>query len=120
MDTYLFILYLITILGSLILLGGFLFYFGIRPQTRNLVAQSKALQLKINQFKNELPDFKENSTSIVGDALGNIGIEGILNELGIDSKIVNNPLVKGLIEKYAPRVLEQLSKKKDEGPPGFL
>ncbi len=33
-----------------------------------------------------------------------------MEELGIDPGLLKNPLVKGLVEKYAPRVLEQIGK----------
>jgi hypothetical protein len=45
----------------------------------------------------------------VASALGDIGIEGIMGELGIDPKLLNNPLVKGLIDRYAPKLIERLS-----------
>jgi hypothetical protein len=32
-----------------------------------------------------------------------------MGELGIDPKLLNNPLVKGLIDKYAPKLIERLS-----------
>ena len=64
----------------------------------------------MGNIKRNFPELMEKRGELVASGLGDIGITGILDELGIDSKILNNPLVKGLVEKYAPRVLEQLSK----------
>lgn len=38
-----------------------------------------------------------------------------MNELGIDPGILKNPLVKGLIDKYAPRLIEKLGEKGQQG-----
>ena len=74
-----------------------------------LKAEAK-LRLKLNEatsyFKGEsekVPDFLQKS-------IGSIGIDGIMAELGIDPALLNNPLVKGLIDKYAPKLIERLSK----------
>ena len=67
-------------------------------------------------FKQQYPEIEQKRGDIVASGLGDIGIEGIMNELGIDPGILKNPLVKGLIEKYAPRVIEQVSKGKQEQP----
>ena len=75
-----------------------------------LVEQTKKLRAEINRMPKEVLEFTRNPSEGIGSALGDIGIEGIMNELGIDPGLLKNPLVKGLIEKYAPRVLEQLSK----------
>jgi len=78
--------------------------------TNKLVNISNKLRSQIANFKQEYTMFEGKSEGIVKGALGDIGLEGIMGELGIDPKILNNPLVKGLIDKYAPKVLEQLSK----------
>lgn len=75
-----------------------------------LMKESRNLQLKINNFRNQYPEMVNESSKYVGGALGELGIEGILSELGISPELLTNPMVKGLISKYAPRVLEQLSK----------
>jgi len=112
MDLYTFILELIAILGSLIILGGFLYLFGIKPQTKRLIEESKKLQLKVNQFKSEIGEYGGGGgEGLVKGVLGEIGVEGLMSELGIDPKLLNNPLVKGLIDKYAPRLIETLNKK---------
>jgi len=75
-----------------------------------LVEQTKKLRAEINRVPKEVLEFSRNPSENIGSAIGDIGIDGIMNELGIDPSILKNPLVKGLIEKYAPRVLEQLNK----------
>jgi len=74
-----------------------------------LIEQSQKLKSQIAKIRQDFPELEQKRSSIVADALGDIGIEGIMNELGIDPKLLNNPLVKGLIDKYAPKLLERLS-----------
>jgi hypothetical protein len=113
MDIYTFILELIALIGSLSLGGGFLFFFGIRPQTKRLLEESKKIQLKLNQVRSDMGS--EKGAGLIKDALGNVGIAGILEELDIDPGILKNPIVKGIIDRYAPRILEQMSKKGKDG-----
>jgi len=116
MDIYLFVLYLVGITGSLAILALTLWYLGIKPQTRKLIEESKKLQLKVNQFKSEIGEYGGGGgEGLVKGVLGEIGVEGIMNELGIDPKLLNNPLVKGLIDRYAPKLLEKLSKQGEGG-----
>lgn len=75
-----------------------------------LVEQTKKLRAEINRVPKEVLDFSRNPSENIGSAIGDIGIEGIMEELGIDPGLLKNPLVKGLIEKYAPRVLESMGK----------
>lgn len=75
-----------------------------------LVEQTKKLRAEINRFPKDVLEFGRNPSANIGSAIGDIGIEGIMDELGIDPGLLKNPLVKGLIEKYAPRILEQVSK----------
>lgn len=78
-----------------------------------LSQQAQKLKSQLATIKQWYPEIEQNRGSIVAKGIGDIGIEGIMDELGIDPGILKNPLVKGLIEKYAPRVIEQLSKGKD-------
>lgn len=111
MDIYTFILNLIGIIGALIIGGGFLYLFGIRPQIKRLVDESHKLQLKINNIKAEIGDYTENTgAGLVKNSIGTIGIDGLMKELGIDPSILKNPLVRGLVDRYAPKVLDVLAK----------
>jgi len=112
MDIYLFILWLVGIVGLLSISGLFLIYFGVKPQTKRLMEESKKLQLKINQIRNEVGS--GDGEKLIKGAIGDIGIEGLMDEFGIDPKLLNNPLVRGLIDKYAPRLIETLDKKGKE------
>ena len=76
-----------------------------------LVEQTKKLRAEINRFPKDALDFSRNPSEKLGSAIGDIGIEGIMEELGIDPGLLKNPLVKGLIEKYAPRILESMGGK---------
>ena len=80
-----------------------------------LVNSANKLKSQMATIKQYYPELAKESGSIVAKGLGDIGIEGILSELGIDSKIVQNPIVKGLIDRYAPKILEQLAKKQESG-----
>jgi len=83
---------------------------------RNVVANKyieseKRLRLKLNEANSYFKGDSDKVPNFIQSALGDIGVEGLMGELGIDPKILSNPLVKGLVEKYAPRIIEQLSKK---------
>lgn len=69
------------------------------------------LRLKLNEATSYFKGNTEKAPDFIQKAIGNVGIDGIMEELGIDPGILNNPLVKGLIDKYAPRLIEQLQNK---------
>jgi len=79
------------------------------------------LKTQMMNIRKDFPELKGNSKQILGNVLGDVGIDGIMKELGIDPGILKNPLVKGLVDKYAPRVLEQLAKHgtKSQGEESF-
>jgi hypothetical protein len=68
------------------------------------------LRIKLNEATSYFKGNSEKAPEFIGKAIGGLGVEGIMEELGIDAGILKNPLVRGLIDKYAPKVLEQLSK----------
>lgn len=76
-----------------------------------LIDQSNKLKSQIAKIRQDFPELSEKRSSMVAGALGDIGVEGIMEELGIDPGLLANPLVKGLIDRYAPKILDQLSKK---------
>ena len=80
--------------------------------TNKLLESERKLRSVIANFKAQYNEVAGDRGDIVKSAIGDIGIEGLMGELGIDPAILNNPMVKGLIAKYAPRVIEQLSKQK--------
>jgi len=87
------------------------------------IDQANKLKSQIAKIRQDFPELSEVRGKAVANALGDIGIEGIMNELGIDPKLLNNPLVKGLIDKYAPRLIKRLSKGgegNEQGPKGFM
>ena len=103
----------------LILIGMiFLFVLGflaVWTVFRNIISnkylkESKKLQLLINQLKKEYGELVNEPEDFIGGALGSMGVEGILNQLGVDPSILNSPLVKGIVDKYAPKLLENLNK----------
>jgi hypothetical protein len=76
---------------------------------KQLKASAK-LSAQMSNFKRNYPEFADKRSEIVASGLGDLGITGILDELGIDPKLLANPMVKGLIDRYAPKLIEQLSK----------
>ena len=95
------------------------FYLG-----NKLIDQAAKLKSQIAKIRQDFPELEQKRSSIVAGALGDIGVEGIMEELGIDPGLLKNPLVKGLIDKYAPKLIERLAKGgEDPGqqqPKGFL
>jgi len=87
-----------------------IWFIGLSSATRKLLEQTKKTHMMLARST-------QNPSEIVGRGLGDIGIEGIMNEFGIDAGILNNPLVKGLISKYAPKIIEQISKTNKGAPP---
>ena len=75
-----------------------------------LTSQAAKLKSQMANIRQTFPEIERDRGNIVAEGLSSIGIEGIMSELGIDPGILRNPLVKGLIEKYAPRIIEQVSK----------
>jgi hypothetical protein len=73
------------------------------------IAAANKLKSQMANIRQNFPELEEKKNKLVASALGDIGIEGIMGELGIDPKLLNNPLVKGLIDKYAPKLIERLS-----------
>jgi hypothetical protein len=124
MDLYTFILELILIIGTLNILAGFLYYFGIRPQTKRLIEESKKLQLKLNQIKAEMGE--DGGSGFVTGALGDVGIDGILDSIGIPAPFKS--LAKGFIDNLLkdPEKIKALADKigiklpGNEEKPGFF
>jgi hypothetical protein len=79
-----------------------------------LTAQASKLKSQMANIRQNFPELEEKKNTMVANALGDIGIEGIAEMLGIDPHIITaamkNPFVKGLIDRYAPKILEQISK----------
>lgn len=83
-----------------------------------LNAQANKLKSAMANIKQNFPELAEKRGELVASGIGDIGITGIMEELGISPDILRNPLVKGIIEKYAPRVLDQISKGVKNGGKG--
>ena len=79
-----------------------------------LVDQAAKLKSQIAKIRQDFPELERKRGEIVAGAIGDIGIEGLMGELGIDPKLLNNPLVRGLIDKYAPKLIDRLSKNTQE------
>jgi hypothetical protein len=102
------LIYIITCAFICVLTGLLLvyrYYLGNR-----LNAQANKLKSQMANIRQNFPELQEKRGELVASGLGDIGIEGILEQFNINPSILKSPIVKGLIERYAPRVLEQLSK----------
>lgn len=80
-----------------------------------LLRQADKLRNEINRIPKDYAKILREPSDIVGSAIGDMGIGGILKEFDIDPDILKNPIIRGLIDRYAPRVLEQLNKQKGGG-----
>jgi hypothetical protein len=76
-----------------------------------LLESERKLRSRIANFEANYGEIREKTPGIIGSALGDLGIESIMGELGIDPGILNNPMVRGLIKSYAPKILDQIQKK---------
>jgi hypothetical protein len=118
-----FTLYAMTILC----ISGIVFY-----SLRSLILQREIATLKkmyhdtllkINQMKNMIGEYPENPEALVSQVASNVPFADIMQQFGIDPGILKNPLVKGLVDRYAPKILEQMTKgglQKQEGVTGEL
>lgn len=105
MDLYTFIVMLTATIGLLICLGLFLYLFGVRPQIKKVMEESKKLQLKINQFSHELGEY--GPEEMVQSGLGGMGIEGLVQSLNITPELLKSiglpawalPIAEGFIAK---------------------
>lgn len=93
------------VLGGIGLLCVYRYFLG-----EKLSSQAQKLKSQIAKIRQDFPELDQKRSEIVADALGDIGINGIMDELGIDPAILKNPLVRGLIDKYAPRLMEMVAK----------
>ncbi len=94
----------ISVLMALLLI--YRYYLGNR-----LIAQSNKLKSQIANLKRDYPELEDNRRAIVGGAIGEIGIDGVLDELGIPSAI--KPLARGFIDKIAqnPEMIKGFAEK---------
>ena len=74
-----------------------------------LIDQSNKLKSQIAKIRQDFPELGEVRGKAVASAIGDIGIPALMEELGIDPGLLNNPLVKGLIARYAPKVMEKIA-----------
>jgi hypothetical protein len=107
------IIYAITMVSVCILASLLVFYRYFLGNKLN--AQADKLKSQMANIRRDFPELGRNPKEFVGSTIGDIGIQGIMEEMGIDPSLLSNPLVKGLISKYAPRILEQISKKQEQG-----
>jgi hypothetical protein len=102
-----FLYYVVTMSFVCVMTGLFLVYryfLGNR-----LTAQANKLKSQMANIKQNFPELQRERGDIVAGGLGEIGLEGIMRELDIDPSILRNPLVKGIIDRYAPKLIEKLA-----------
>lgn len=107
--TELFYYYLTTIVFIGAMAGFYAFYKNVIAN--KYIESEKRLRLKLNEANSYFRGDSEKVPNFIQGAIGDIGVDGIMKELGIDPGLLKNPLVKGLIDRYAPKILEQMSKK---------
>lgn len=102
-----FFLILIAMIFSFVLGILFIWWVGLGKASAEFVQESQKLQLKINQAKSTFKEYSDSPQTMLGD----IGIDGVLDGLGIPS--VFKPIAKGFIDKIAqnPEILTGLLSK---------
>lgn len=89
---------LLLIAEIVIAILGFLTIYSIlmHNQYKRLEESSKKLQAKINLARSMVEEFPEESSGAITNVLGNMGIDGLIDSLGIPS--VFKPIAKGFID----------------------
>ncbi len=105
-----FILLLIGIIGGQILAFLCIKSVLMNNQYKKLEESSKKLQLKINSARQMVEEFPDESSGAISNAIGEIGLEGIIKSLGLPSFIV--PIAKGYIDNLLkdPNKIKSLAK----------
>ena len=107
MDELLFFLYLFAMICAFVLGICTIWWVGMSNASKKMMEESKKLQLKLNQAKQIVNDFSDNPQ----DALGGIGVDGIMDALGVPA--IFKPIAKGFIDKVTqnPEMLQGILKK---------
>lgn len=102
-----FFLCLLGLIFSFVLGVLLIWWVGMSKASQKLAAESQKLQLKLNQAKTIVSDFSEKPQ----DFLGGLGVEGIMDALGVPS--IFKPIAKGFIDKIIanPETLQGILKK---------
>jgi len=76
-----------------------------------LTRESQKLQAKMASIRRDFPHFEQNPKEFIGQNIGELGIDGLLDELGIPSMF--KPLAKGFIDKIAqnPEIIASYAEK---------
>jgi len=79
--------------------------------TKKYIEESKKLQLKLNQAKAIVNEYSENPKDFIGGAMGDMGVDGIIDALGIPA--IFKPIAKGFVDNLMkdPEKLQGLLKK---------
>lgn len=94
------ILYILALVFSFVTILYGLHMINKKILTDKYIKESRKLQLYINNLKREYGDLVAEPSDFIGQAIGNLGIEQLLGQFGIDASILQNPIVKGFLDKY--------------------
>lgn len=114
-----FYLYLVGMIFAFVVSVLSIYWVGLVKAADKLRKESQKLQLIINNARSDYVDIRRHPQDLIGAIAQNVGIDGLLESFGIDAGILSNPMVKGLISKFAPKVMEAVQKKQeasDENP----
>ena len=100
----------------------FLFVFGMyalylynkKVLSDKYIKESKKLQLMINNLRYEYGDLLKEPSDFIGSTISNLGIEALLDQLGINPSILQHPIVKGFLDKYLKKGAENVPSKQQE------
>ena len=74
--------------------------------------EARKTQLLINQTKRDL---KEAGVSSPQELIEGLDINALMEQFGVDPGILKSPLVRGLVDRYAPKLIEQITKQQNKG-----
>ena len=97
-------------LAAVCVLAGLFTYLRVVLKNKLLIAENK-LRLKMQNFEANYRDIRDNPEGVVGGAIGDIGIEGILGELGVPKPFQG--IAKGFIDGIMsdPKKMQALADK---------
>lgn len=106
--------FILWLLAMIFIFIGFIYGFRqivVKVLTDKYMKESKKLQLLINNIKREYGDFVEKPSDFIGGAMSNMGLDGVMDELGIPA--VFKPLAKGFIDKAIqnPELIKNIASK---------
>jgi hypothetical protein len=91
-----FFLYFFGLIFAFVLGICAIWWIGMANATKKYLEESKKLRAVMNLARQTVGDLSENPKGFMGDVLGGMGVDGIIDALGIPS--IFKPVAKGFID----------------------